>query len=76
MPVKRFVDTNVLLYALMQSENEKSEQARSILSEPGLVISIQVVNEAAVNLLKKAQLDEVMLSKIIHNQLNVVNPFI
>jgi predicted nucleic acid-binding protein len=66
MPVKRFIDTNVLLYALMQGENEKSERAKSIISEPDLVISIQVVNELAFNLLKKAQIDELMLSKIIH----------
>jgi len=66
MPAKRFIDTNVLLYALMQSENEKSERAKVLLTEPDLVISIQVVNEVAFNLLKKAQIDELTLSRIIH----------
>jgi predicted nucleic acid-binding protein len=66
MPAKRFIDTNVLLYALMQSENEKSERAKLLLTEPDLVISIQVVNEVAFNLLKKAQIDELTLSRIIH----------
>ncbi len=63
---KRFVDTNVLLYALMDSSSEKVSKARSLISIPGLIISTQVINELAFNLLKKSKINESALVEIIN----------
>ena len=43
----RFVDTNVLLYAVCEdpAEAEKRERARNVLSEPDLAVSVQVLQE-------------------------------
>ena len=43
----RFVDTNVLLYAVSEdpAEAEKRERARNVLSEPDLAVSVQVLQE-------------------------------
>ena len=43
----RFVDTNVLLYAIGQlpEEAEKKQRARNLLREPSLAISVQVLQE-------------------------------
>lgn len=65
MSGKRFVDTNVLLYALMEGDNEKSLRAKSVLTGSDQIISIQVINELAFNLLKKSNINESVLSDII-----------
>src|SRR5687768_9748036 len=43
----RFVDTNVLLYAVSTAEEEQTRQqrARAILGEKDLVLSVQVLQE-------------------------------
>ena len=43
----RFVDTNVLLYAVSTADDEraKQERARAILSEKDLALSVQVLQE-------------------------------
>lgn len=43
----RFVDTNVLLYAISSQPNEaaKATRAAAILNEPDLALSVQVVQE-------------------------------
>lgn len=43
----RFVDTNVLLYAVSELPNEagKRTRAREVLSEKGLAVSVQVLQE-------------------------------
>lgn len=43
----RFVDTNVLLYAVSELPNEagKRTRAREVLSETGLAVSVQVLQE-------------------------------
>jgi len=65
MSGKSFVVTNVLLYAMMESDNEKSSRAKSVLTKSNLILSIQVVNELAFNLLKKSNISESTLSDII-----------
>ncbi len=49
----RFLDTNVVLYLL--DDSEKSDIAEKILCDGG-VISVQVLNEALVNCIKKAKM--------------------
>lgn len=68
MPGRVFVDTNVWLYALVQSGNSdpRHGQARDLL--PTLqrpVISHQVIREASVNLLKRAAVGEVELRRLV-----------
>ena len=70
-----FVDSNVWLYALIAAqEPAKSAVAKQIISSPRFV-SVQVVNEVCVNLLKKAQRSEDELAAVIrafHSQHHVV----
>ena len=46
----RFVDTNVLLYAVSADPTEarKQKRAREVLSEPALAVSVQVLQEFCV----------------------------
>lgn len=47
MSADRFVDTNILLYAVsnMASERSKRDAARALLAQPGLGVSVQVLQE-------------------------------
>lgn len=64
MSAEVFVDTNLLYYANTESPDPRHERARelvrSLWSEPGkAAISIQVLQELHVNLIRKAGLDVV-----------------
>lgn len=77
MPTKRsFLDTNVWLYALIRSgEPLKTEIARQLIQSETIVTSSQVINEICVNLLKKTDLREDNISRIItsfYNRYHVV----
>jgi predicted nucleic acid-binding protein len=54
MSVDAFVDTNVLLYAASTSPDEsaKRERARKLLARPGWGLSVQVLQELYVNLVR------------------------
>ena len=54
-----FVDTNILLYAISnhQSEAEKNQKARAILSGSGLVFSVQVLQEFYVQATRPTRAD-------------------
>ena len=64
-----FIDTNVWLYALIESkENErKSKTAKELLETPDVFISVQVINEVCVNLIKKAGFGETQISALIES---------
>jgi predicted nucleic acid-binding protein len=57
MPAKCFVDTNVLIYAHDAASGSRHDQAKAVVArlwnEGGAVISTQVLQEFAVNILKK-----------------------
>lgn len=59
------VDSNVWLYAFMQSESSKTIQAVEIISNPKVVLSTQVVNEICVNLIKKAHYSELEIQQTV-----------
>ena len=63
---KCFVDSNVWLYAFIESAESatKSGIARTLVSE-GRLISTQVVNEVCVNLLRKAQRTEEEIRRVV-----------
>ncbi|MEQ9482915.1 PIN domain-containing protein [Coleofasciculus sp. F4-SAH-05] len=54
------IDTNIWLYALLQTESgtDKQKIARSIIESKNAVVSTQVINEVCVNLIKKALMSE------------------
>lgn len=61
-----FVDSNIWLYAFIQShEIDKLQIARNLIKseKERLVISTQVVNEVCINLLRKAGADEDTVQK-------------
>ncbi|MCC7187954.1 MAG: PIN domain-containing protein [Anaerolineales bacterium] len=61
-----FVDTNIWLYAFLDTgEADKSSRAREILTQTEPVLSVQVINEICVNLIKKAGFTEEQISQLI-----------
>ena len=63
-----FVDSNIWLYAFLDSQSpQKSQVAHSLLTDPNrtIVISTQVINEVTNNLLKKANFSEEQVKQLI-----------
>lgn len=61
-----FIDTNIWLYAFLDTgETEKSSRAKELLAETEPVLSVQVINEICVNLIKKAGFTEEQISQLI-----------
>ncbi|MCE7920481.1 MAG: PIN domain-containing protein [Chloroflexi bacterium CFX1] len=63
-----FVDTNIWLYAFLDTgEEEKSARAKTLLRDADPMLSVQVVNEICVNLIKKAGFNEDKISQLIES---------
>ena len=61
-----FLDTNIWLYAFIESDNVlKRETAKTLIKRLDVVVSAQVINETCVNLLKKASLSEMTIRQLI-----------
>lgn len=61
-----FVDTNIWLYAFIDSGSApKHELAKELVSRRAVVISTQVINETCVNLLKKAAFPEPSIRELV-----------
>lgn len=61
-----FIDTNIWLYALLDTgEAEKSSRAKEAIQETEPILSVQVINELCVNLIKKAGFTEEQISQLI-----------
>jgi predicted nucleic acid-binding protein len=61
-----FIDTNIWLYAFLDTgDAEKSSSAKKVLSETEPILSVQVINEICVNLIKKAGFTEEQISKLV-----------
>lgn len=61
-----FIDTNIWLYALLDTgEAEKSSRAKEVIQETEPILSVQVINELCVNLIKKAGFTEEQISQLI-----------
>lgn len=64
--VLAFADTNVWLYALLETQDTaKCARAREIIRDTTLVISTQVINEVSFNLLRKAGFTEERIQELI-----------
>jgi predicted nucleic acid-binding protein len=61
-----FIDTNIWLYAFIETDDErKSAAAKSVIQKPDVVVSIQVINEVCLNMLRKASLPEKDIQALI-----------
>jgi predicted nucleic acid-binding protein len=61
-----FVDTNVWLYALVQTDDvQKRERAKEVVSRANIMVSVQVINETCVNLLRKASVSEETVRQLV-----------
>ena len=61
-----FIDTNIWLYAFLDTgEAEKSSRAKEILTQTEPILSVQVINEICVNLIKKAGFAEEQISQLV-----------
>jgi predicted nucleic acid-binding protein len=60
-----FLDTNVWLYAFVEGNARKTETAATLIRRVEPVLSVQVVNEICVNLLRKAGFAEARLRELI-----------
>jgi predicted nucleic acid-binding protein len=77
MTAKAFVDTNIYIYALTQSKDPSDETkgitARAIfetlLQSQAIVTSIQVLNEFHSNLVKKFELEDVLVFNIVEQNI-------
>jgi len=66
--VSYFIDTNIWLYAFIQSQNKaKTETARTILKKCETFISTQIINEMCVNLIKKVNFSEEKIQNLIES---------
>ncbi|MBC8042583.1 MAG: PIN domain-containing protein [Rhizobacter sp.] len=66
-PAKCFIDTNIWLYAFLETQDaQKSQAANSLVkTERKITISSQVINEICINLLRKAAFTEEQLRELI-----------
>jgi predicted nucleic acid-binding protein len=63
-----FIDTNIWLYAFLDTgEAEKSVRAKEILKQTEPILSVQVINEICVNLIKKAGFTEAQISQLVEH---------
>lgn len=61
-----FIDTNIWLYALLDTgEAKKSSRAKATITQTEPILSVQVINELCVNLIKKAGFTEEQISQLI-----------
>ena len=73
---KVFIDSNIWLYALIQSKGdpEKSLKAKVCIdTADSIVISTQVVNEVCVNLMRKGNKDTAFINQFIHDFVSTYN---
>jgi len=66
MTANYFVDSNILLYAFMES-SEKDKIANKIIETENVMLSTQVINEVCINLIKKAKYSETEIKQTVHN---------
>jgi predicted nucleic acid-binding protein len=61
-----FIDTNIWLYALLDTgEDEKSRAAQTLIRSSQAIVSPQVISEVCANLVKKAKMPESEIRKFV-----------
>lgn len=77
MIAKAFIDTNIYIYALTESQDQKDERKRvitlsvfeTLIQSQIVVTSTQVLNEFHSNLVKKFKLDDVAVFNIVQQNI-------
>ena len=65
-PDRSFVDTNIWLYAFIETDDiARSTAARRLIQSVTAVVSTQVINEICVNLLKRTGFSEQQVRKLV-----------
>ena len=75
MTDKVFVDSNIWLYAFIQSKGDQEKRVKAkacIVDADEIVISTQVVNEVCINLMRKGNKDDAFIDQFIHDF--ILNP--
>ena len=62
-----FIDTNVWLYAFTDDDTLKKEIAQTLIKGSQPVISVQVINETCVNLIKRAKFPETQIGELVES---------
>lgn len=63
-----FIDTNIFIYAFLETQDEwKTEVSKKLIEENDIVLSIQVINEICVNLLKSKLFSEQEIREIVRS---------
>jgi predicted nucleic acid-binding protein len=64
-----FIDTNIWLYAFINQSTDfvKQTKARTLIQNVQPIVSVQVINEIYVNLIKKAKVTEDEISQLIES---------
>jgi len=64
-----FIDTHIWLYAFINQSTDfaKQTKARTLIQNVQPVVSVQVINEICVNLIKKAKVTEDEISQLIES---------
>ncbi len=71
-----FLDSNIWLYSLLKKRQPSSEDLRKakistrLIDAPGVVVSLQVINEVSANLIKKARFNEAQVQSLIQSFYN------
>lgn len=60
-----FIDTNIWLYAFTDDDAHKKEIAQALIKTSQPVVSVQVINEICVNLIKRASFPEAQIAELI-----------
>jgi predicted nucleic acid-binding protein len=70
-PNRYFVDSNIWIYAATQSEDvppdPRHSDARRLLAEIEPCLSVQVVNEVSINLIRKFNFNEDRIQKLVRS---------
>jgi predicted nucleic acid-binding protein len=63
-----FVDSNVWLYAIIEADDPvKTAAARNLLQTASPVVSVQVINEVCVNLIRRAAFSEEQVREVVRS---------
>ncbi len=60
-----FIDSNIWLYAFTDDNLKKKDVAQALITTSQPVISVQVINEVCVNLIKRANFPEAQINELI-----------
>ena len=60
-----FIDSNIWLYAFTDGDLQKKDIAQALIKTNQPIVSVQVINEICVNLIKQANFPETQISQLI-----------